>query len=104
MAAARKSRKARAVVIHWNSVMWIVHVSLAGVNRSTFPLVIDGVWLRRGNLRLPGIQVGMHVCGMVVVHLSCLLARSVKPYVAGENVGRVMMCAGGSPSRCFEVS
>ena len=93
MADARKSRKAKSAVIPWNSVPWIVHVSLAGVSRSKLPLVIVGVWLKRGSLRLSGIQVGVHVCGRVVVHLSCLLARSVRPYVAGENVGRVMTYA-----------
>ena len=36
---------------------------------------------------------GMLVWGMVAVHLSWRLARSVRPYVAGENVGRVITCA-----------
>ena len=70
-----------------------MHVSLAGVKWSTFHLVIIGVWLRRVCLRLAGIQVGMLVWGRVVVHLSCRLAMSVRPYVAVENVGRVMTCA-----------
>jgi hypothetical protein len=95
MAAARNSRKASTAVMPWKSVLWIVHVSLAGVKRSTFPLVIVGVWLRRGCLRLSGIQVEMHVWDRVVVHMCCLLARSVSPYVAGENVGRVRTCAWG---------
>ena len=70
-----------------------MHVSLVVVKRSTFPMVIVGVWLRRDFLRLSGIQVGMHVWGRVVVHLTCLIAKSVRPYVACENVGRVMTCA-----------
>ena len=93
MAAARKSHKARTTVIPWNSVLWIGHVSLAGVNRPTFPLVLVGVLLRRGSLRLSGFKVGMHVCGTVVVHLSGLLAKSMRPYVTGKNVGRVMTWA-----------
>ena len=93
MAAAWKSRKATIAVMPWKSVMWIVHVSLAGIRRSTFLLVIVGVWLMRGCLRLSGIQVGMLVWGRVVDHLSCRLAKSVRPYVAGENVGRVITCA-----------
>ena len=93
MAAARKSLKATIAVMPWKSVLWIVHVSLAETNRSTFPLVIVRAWLRRGCRRLSGIQVGMLVWGRVVDLMSCQLAKSVKPYVAGENVGRVITCA-----------
>jgi len=45
----------------------------------------------------------MLVWGRVVNHRSCRLAKSVRPYVAGENVGRVMRCALGVPSRGVEV-
>ena len=93
MAAARKILKATIAKTPRNSGLWIVHVSLAGVMRSTFALVIVGVWLRRGYLRLSRIQGGMLEWGRVVGHLSWRLARSVRPYVAGENVGRVIMCA-----------
>ena len=45
----------------------------------------------------------MLICGRVVVHLSCRLARSVRPDVVGVNVGSVITCACGVPSRCCEV-
>ena len=103
MTVARKILKATIAETPWNTGLWIVHVSLADVRRSTFAMVIVGVCLTRGCLRLSGIQVGMLVWDKVVVHQSWRLARSVMPYVAGENVGRVTMCAWGVPSRCFEV-
>jgi hypothetical protein len=93
MDVARKILKATIAETPWNSGLWIVHVSFAGVRRSTFALAIVGIWLRRGCPRLSGIQGGMLVWGRVVVHLSCRLARSASPYVAGENVGRVITCA-----------
>ena len=80
-----------------------MHVSLAAVRRSTFALVIVGVLLKKGCLRLFGIQVGMLVWGRVIVHLSWRLVKSVRPYVAGEHVESVTTCACGVPSRCFEV-
>ena len=80
-----------------------MHVSFTEIRRSTFALVIVGVWLRRGCLRLYGIQLGMLVWGRVVVHLGWQLARSVRPYVAGVDVGSVTTCACGVSSRCFEV-
>ena len=45
----------------------------------------------------------MLVCGRVVDHLSWRLAMSVRPYVAGVNVGSVITWACGVPSRCVEV-
>ena len=75
----------------------------AAIKWSTFALVIVGVWLSRGCLRLSGIQLGMLVWGRVVVHLNWRLAKSLRPYVAEENVGSVTTCACGVPSRCFEV-
>ena len=95
MADARKVLRATIAETPWNTGLWIVHVSLVVVKRSTFAMVIVGVWLRRGCLRLSRIQVGMLVWGRVGVHLSWTLARSVRPYVAGENVGRVTTCAWG---------
>ncbi len=92
MAAARKSLKATIAVMPWKSVLWTVHVSLAGSRRSTFALVIVGVWLRRGCRRLSRIKEGILVRGRVVDHSSCRLAKSVRPYVAGENVGWVITC------------
>ena len=103
MADARKILKATIVETPWNTALWIVHVSFAEVRRSTFALVIVGIWLRRGCLRLSGIQIGMLVYGRVVVHLIWRLAKSVRPYVAGVNVGSVITCACGISSRCFEV-
>ena len=90
---ARKSLKATSKEMPWNSVLWILQVSLVGIRRSTFAQVIAGVWLRRGCRRLSEIQEGMLVWGRVVVHRSCRLANSVRPYIAGENVGRVITCA-----------
>ena len=92
MDAARTSLKATIAVMPWKSVLWIMHVSLAGSRRSAFALVIVGVWLRRGCRRLYGIQEGMLVWGRVVDHFSCQLARSARPYVVGENIERVITC------------
>ena len=61
MTDARKSLKATIAVMPWKSVLWIVHVSLAGSRQSTFALALVGVWLRRGYRRLSGIQKGMVV-------------------------------------------
>ena len=93
MAAARKSLKATIAVMPWKSVFWIVHVSLAGSRRFTFAMVIVGVWLMRGCRRLFGTHEGMLVWGRVVDHRSCRIAISVRPYAAGENVGRLTTCA-----------
>ncbi len=93
IAAALTILRATIADVPWNDGLWIVHVSLAEVRRFAFALVIVGVWLRRGCLRLSGIQAEMLVCGRAVVHLNCRLARSVKPYVAAVNLGRVITCA-----------
>ena len=90
MAAERKILKATTAETPWKTGLWIVQVAFAEVRRSTFALVIVGVWFRRACLRLAGIQFGMLVCGRAVDHLSWRLARSVRPYVAGENVGSVI--------------
>ena len=103
MVDARKILKATIAETPYNTGLWIVHVSFAAGRWSMFALGIVGVWLRRGCMRLFGIQFGILVWGRVVVHLSWRLARSVRPYVTGENVGSVTTCACGVPSRSFEV-
>ncbi len=70
MAAARKILKATTVETPWKTGLWIVHVSFDEERRSTFALVIVGIWLSRACMRLSDILFGMLVCGRVVDHLS----------------------------------
>ena len=71
------------------AVLVMLHVSLESLGAYVLRLVMLGSCCRSVWRVVCGICCGMSDAGMVVDHLTCLLARSRRPYAAEQKVGRV---------------
>ena len=69
----------------------MLEASLKYMGAFLFDLTVVGVCCRIAWRMGWVMNMGMSVSGMLVDHLVCLLARRSRPYVAGLNVGRVMV-------------
>ena len=70
-------------------VLVMLHVSLESLGASVLLLMMLGSCCRSAWRVGCGMVCGMRDVGTVVDHLTCLLARSSKPYAAEQKVGRV---------------